>query len=203
MSKKVEIKVPSEPAADSAVAGEVSAHSRLHIPRKQAVILLFALCLLVAGIVSYVLSSSSSKKNQNGTADFKQVCSDSLLAKASTAISKGDLATLHSLQPQIVSTKGYDHDINCLYVLEWTSLHSGKLDDAKKYLPAMKAVYNKQAYSNALAVDKITPTQIESDITDLAQERQSEAADEAAFSADQHQLDVAGDKAISEQRHGQ
>lgn len=195
---------PADPSATEAKLKEPKNTSHKKLWNKWLPIVLLVV-LIGVGVTVYVLTNKhGSKKPVTSTAiNPNQVCSDSLLKEASAAINKGDLAILKQDQTKILGTKDYNKDINCLYVVEWIALQTGKTDDASKYLAALNAVYLKQTYSKALSVDKINPTQMANDILALQQDAVSNQADDTALEANLHQLDIAGDKATSGQQHNQ
>lgn len=105
------------------------------------------------------------------------VCKDSLIKDASNKIQANDRIAMARVSKNIVSLKNYQKDPNCEFILVRSAILREDMPEAKKQLPALRAVYqNEYSYSKAFTTRTYTPDELQT-LIDGISESQTAASD--------------------------
>lgn len=120
--------------------------------KKSIFILIVAVAFLGVGIVSWFLYP----KDNAGPA-----CSDETITQAADYINNNKLPELRDLSDKIVTTKDYDKDVNCLYIVTTRYIEVGDAENSRKYYDLLASIYDSEAgYSKLFGDTTNDPDQI-------------------------------------------
>jgi len=71
----------------------------------------------------------------------KNVCSPAVLQEASTLLNPEQVSRLEATAKNIQNLRGYEKDVNCLYVVTTYYINRGDLDNSQLYLGKLNDVY--------------------------------------------------------------
>ncbi len=126
---------------------------------------------LIAAVVLVVITAAfawwwqlGSKTSDNLVAN--QVCSKSIIVKASEKINASDLTALAAVASDIKKLDNHQADPNCEFILVQNALARGDTAEAEKQLLLLKNAY-KGSYSKAFSAVTLTPDELTNLISDL------------------------------------
>lgn len=93
------------------------------------------------------------------------VCTETVNARANSAIEKQDKTTLAHLSNDILRQKQYSHDQNCLYILTRSSIIRKDWTEARHDVNLLKKVYDGTHTYSSTFTDQIQPQPLEKLIT--------------------------------------
>jgi hypothetical protein len=111
-----------------------------------AVGIVVVLCIVGAGIYIAVALLSGNGMGSNGSKSDQVkvtpvvVCSDDVIARASTAISNNDLSALSAMSNEVMTIGQYKNDANCEYIMARYYLASGQADKANDTIDQLQRV---------------------------------------------------------------
>ena len=83
----------------------------------------------------------------------KDVCKPAVLQEASTLLNPEQVTQLEATAQKIKTLRGYDKDVNCLYVLTTYYINTGDLDNSQLYLGKLNDIYvSGKGFSPALKI---------------------------------------------------
>lgn len=98
------------------------------------------LLLIGSSVLAYMMwPRAEQKKPDEVSAGTASVCTQEHITRASQAISAGDIATLRTLEAQIIKLKSYRDDINCNYILARYYLTINDQGNAQKFIDTVAA----------------------------------------------------------------
>lgn len=200
MSAESKKETDSSPAPEPQTSEVHAKPHQLLTPSKRAVLLIVLMCIVGAGLVAYSLTRPAKRPVTTNSVKTNQVCSDQLITDASTAINKNDEAALSAYKKQILGLKGYDKDINCVFILERYALMQTNLQDIKKYAAILKPLYGPQNYSNKFTTQVYTPQQIDGVIASLQENNDFQAQQDSSEEAEMMAMDRLQDQAAGQKQ---